>query len=547
MKMNFPRLGLVSYLLLGFLLGNVVVHGDIFTSTDRMGALLVLEEKLLKAVDTYIKVQANAERNVEPEWENVYKELKAFHDKDVSRVNFLENPINSYHLARRMTSSWVDLIDYNHIDDDSSVIDVASVIGYASAHGVKKLYTRAKKKGQWPLDNDSKGTALSLVRLSNVYSLNLTELLEGRIYDSQTNPITDDDLFHIVKTLDEKGMYYECLKWLNAGLYRAISGVNKKDAIKFYRNMASIYHRESMSWKALEMTKKALKLAPDNKALKRDIAFFQTRADKVPKSKRKHTIRRKKHSKLIQKYEALCSGKKGTPKNGICQYKKTKIPVYVSKEEILSLDPRISMFYDVIYESEMQHIKDLALKMLSRSVVIGQEIMSDMRISQSAWLKDNDEVISRVTHRVELITGMSLEEKKYSSHSEELQVLNYGIGGMYEPHYDFFNNSNTKMNGESMELYHSGDRVATFLFYLNDVKAGGATVFPEVSVRVPVKKGAAAFWYNLRRHTWGDNRTLHAGCPVLLGSKWVSNKWIRLNGNMFNAKCGLTYDATYEL
>lgn len=95
------------------------------------------------------------------------------------------------------------------------------------------------------MENDSKGTALSLVRLSNVYSLNLTELLEGRIYDSQTNPITDDDLFYIVKTLDEKGMFYECLQWLKAGCHRAMNGVNKKDAVKFYRNMASIYQRVS--------------------------------------------------------------------------------------------------------------------------------------------------------------------------------------------------------------------------------------------------------------------------------------------------------------
>ena len=36
-----------------------------------------------------------------------------------------------------------------------------------------------------------------------------------------------------------------------------------------------------------------------------------------------------------------------------------------------------------------------------------------------------------------------------------------------------------------------------------------------------------------------DKNTLHAGCPVLYGEKWVSNKWIRVNGEMFTRPCEL--------
>jgi hypothetical protein len=31
----------------------------------------------------------------------------------------------------------------------------------------------------------------------------------------------------------------------------------------------------------------------------------------------------------------------------------------------------------------------------------------------------------------------------------------------------------------------------------------------------------------------GDLRTRHAGCPVLLGEKWISNKWIHEMGQEF--------------
>ena len=43
--------------------------------------------------------------------------------------------------------------------------------------------------------------------------------------------------------------------------------------------------------------------------------------------------------------------------------------------------------------------------------------------------------------------------------AELFQVLNYGMGGEYKPHND----------GQG--------RIATLMIYLNDVKAGGATVF----------------------------------------------------------------------
>lgn len=46
-------------------------------------------------------------------------------------------------------------------------------------------------------------------------------------------------------------------------------------------------------------------------------------------------------------------------------------------------------------------------------------------------------------------------------HAESLQVVNYGMGGHYDPHFDFFEVDD---KSEYMQLY--GNRIATVLFYV---------------------------------------------------------------------------------
>ena len=42
------------------------------------------------------------------------------------------------------------------------------------------------------------------------------------------------------------------------------------------------------------------------------------------------------------------------------------------------------------------------------------------------------------------------------------------------------------------------------------------------------QQGDAAFWWNLKRSGDGDDSTRHAGCPVLVGSKWGERQYSKL-------------------
>lgn len=55
---------------------------------------------------------------------------------------------------------------------------------------------------------------------------------------------------------------------------------------------------------------------------------------------------------------------------------------------------------------------------------------------------------------------------------------------------------------------------------LNDVAKGGATVFPRLDLVVQPERGKVLHWYNMLPATFDyDRRSLHGGCPVLIGEK----------------------------
>ena len=44
-------------------------------------------------------------------------------------------------------------------------------------------------------------------------------------------------------------------------------------------------------------------------------------------------------------------------------------------------------------------------------------------------------------------------------------------------------------------------------------------------------------WWNMDKNGGYDDLVKHGGCPVLIGSKWITNKWIRVNSQMYRRPC----------
>merc|ERR1711902_40120 len=101
-----------------------------------------------------------------------------------------------------------------------------------------------------------------------------------------------------------------------------------------------------------------------------------------------------------------------------------------------------------------------------------------------------------------------------------MQVTNYGLGGLCEPHIDphgIMESDEAYYRRFKPRLFIHGDIFATFMGWLGNTDEGGGTAYlssEETQQLMPDRK-SVAFWYNLKSNGFRDNLANHAGCPVL--------------------------------
>jgi len=185
--------------------------------------------------------------------------------------------------------------------------------------------------------------------------------------------------------------------------------------------------------------------------------------------------------------------------------------------------PVIVLLEGVLSGAECSELIELARPRLLRSTVVdpgtGTNTVADYRNSEGMFFRLGETaLIARLDERVSALMNCPVEN------GEGLQVLRYEAGGHTAPHFDFLIPSNAT-NSDS--IARSGQRLSTLIVYLNDVPQGGETVFPVAGLSITPRRGNAVYFEYTNSHMQVDQKSLHAGAPVIQGEKWVVTKWMR--------------------
>jgi prolyl 4-hydroxylase len=187
-------------------------------------------------------------------------------------------------------------------------------------------------------------------------------------------------------------------------------------------------------------------------------------------------------------------------------------------------DPLIETFEDVYAAEECEYIIALGEGLLQKSVTLRPdvpgEVKSDIRTSSDHefYTFQEDFALRWLQWRMLNLLQVPLHQ------AEQLVLLRYVPGEEYKPHRDYLPPSARGM-GTHPDL--PGQRVHTAFCYLSDVEAGGETDFPLLNVRISPQRGRVVHFLNVLADGEPDARTLHAGMPVIAGTKWLATLWTR--------------------
>ena len=193
--------------------------------------------------------------------------------------------------------------------------------------------------------------------------------------------------------------------------------------------------------------------------------------------------------------------------------------------QIRSDDPRVSVFADLARPEICRFVLSLADGRLVPARVYDpvshEDIVAAHRSNTIATFGvDSVELVhSLIQARMAAACGIS------ERFMEAPSVLHYAPGEQIQDHFDFVDPKSTP--DYAGEIARNGQRVVTFLLYLNDDYDGGETTFPQLGFTHKGRCGEGIYFVNALADNSPDLRMLHAGRPTTRGEKWIITQFVR--------------------
>lgn len=195
----------------------------------------------------------------------------------------------------------------------------------------------------------------------------------------------------------------------------------------------------------------------------------------------------------------------------------------------LSTNPLIRIFPEFSSKEICQWMIKRAQPRLDRARVydaVHQQVTTHhtrTNSSASFELFDTDLVNILLQYRMASCLGVTIRN------FEAATVLHYAPGEEITEHFDFID---PHVPDYQQQIARSGQRIVTFLVYLNDNYASGETEFPRLGLQHKARRGDGLFFVNVQPDGNPNLQTLHAGRPPLNADKWIVSQFVR-NGQVF--------------
>ncbi|KAH8232583.1 hypothetical protein KR032_009957, partial [Drosophila birchii] len=519
--MNFKWMLLPGFLLVLLCLPTLI-HGEKQKqshsfSVVTMVPLLKLEQKLINNLEEYAKAMNQKLQIIR----RLLETMRTENEKgQLDAVSYLSNPLNAFSLIRRLHQDWDNWHQYMQ-----------------QPVGASQMLNFDILARELPVKEDLQDACEGIFRIQRNYDLKIKDIVNGNLQGKQHNAsMRFSDIFAMGAYLLETSRPVAAIQWLKEVTFHSQEDLLPMEfsvkVVEWLQLFALALKQNQNYLHALDMLDSCLELRPHDAVLLRQRREVKGLIGKPHNSTPKMTP----EMKILKEMATACNVTHKNPTGLYCFYNFSTTPflrLAPLKVEQVGLHPYLVLYHEVLSPAEITSIINAPQKM-KKAETVNRNLTNSQthyRTAKSYWMpKMMSELGQRINRRIRDMTGLNLEE------SEAFQIINYGIGGHYGPHYDYFTFSSDHSKRKKKEKI-LGDRIATVLFYLSDVEQGGATAFTDAGYTVYPRAGTALFWYNLNTDGDIDPLTRHTACTLIAGSKWVMTEWIMERSQIFTKPC----------
>ncbi|XP_026838298.1 prolyl 4-hydroxylase subunit alpha-1 isoform X2 [Drosophila erecta] len=417
------------------------------TSAEEKMDLIEKDRELIIVLDSY----ATELKDKIIKLKRIVEALKQPLEKARNREEeYLSNPINRLSLMRQMHDDWEP---------------VEKLL--KQPVGQEKIAFIEKMREDLPVEDDLIEANQALFRIVHTYDLEPKDVSTGLIDGVQySGKMSASDCLTMAALSFNSGSYQIASKWLSAAKdllveqprkYHEVIGVTKADV--------TLLLARSL-------------IATGNVSIARDMLMRDSMLGEAGNALALHFLRNTPKPSISlecceseESFNHLCRSVSrrqagdSKPSRLHCRYNTTTRPflrLVPLRMEELSLDPYVVLYHNVLSDPEIEKLKLMSEPFLERAKVYrvekGSDEVAPSRSADGAWLPDPEtepedlETLNRIGRRIGDITGLS------TCSGSQMQLLKYGFGGHFVPHYDYF-------DSKTSYLEAVGDRIATVLFY----------------------------------------------------------------------------------